>query len=524
MKTSTWDTIVIGGGPAGLSAALMLGRSRRRVLVLDTAEPRNRFADHMHGVLGHEGATPADLAVRGRGEVEQYGVIVHGDSAELVRSTERGIEVSLRAGEPQHARSLVVASGATDELPQIRGIAQHWGSSVLHCPYCHGWEVKDRRLGLLMVSPAGWHHAQLVRQLSEAVTVFLSAGVELDADLQSQLKARGVTVVTSEVTEVLGTAPELTGVKTADGATVELDALFVATPAHPNDAFLRGLELRVSEGPMGTLIEADSVGQTSDARIWAVGNVVTPYANVPLSMGMGSMTGAAVNAFLTGADFDRAAAEASASEPQREVEPVMFWNNRYSENGRVWSGNPNRTLVTALDELHPGTAIDLGCGEGADALWLAGQGWTVTGVDISLVAVERAREAAREIGISPRRIAFTVADLAKWNPPTAVDLVTASFLHAPVELPRIDILRRAASWVSPGGHLLILGHAAAPPWARAFDPHRHRFFTAAEDLEKLELDLSEWTVLIAEERSREATSPSGAQALLDDSVLLLRRR
>ncbi|MEJ1155974.1 NAD(P)/FAD-dependent oxidoreductase [Microbacterium marmarense] len=324
MKTSTWDTIVIGGGPAGLSAALMLGRSRRRVLVLDTSEPRNRFADHMHGVLGHEGAAPWELAARGRAEVEQYGVTVHSDAAEHVRSTERQVEVSLRDGETQRARSLVIASGASDELPQIPGLAEHWGSSVLHCPYCHGWEVKDRRIGVLMVSSAGLHHAQLVRQLSESVTVFLSAGVELDADSLSRFNARGVVVVTSEVIEVLGETPELRGVKTADGATVELDALFVAAPARARDAFLSDVELDVSEGPMGTFIEADAMGQTSDARIWAVGNVVTPYANVPLSMGMGSMTGAAVNAFLTNADFDNATAKGPASDPQPEIEPVTF--------------------------------------------------------------------------------------------------------------------------------------------------------------------------------------------------------
>ncbi|MGO3556113.1 MAG: NAD(P)/FAD-dependent oxidoreductase, partial [Microbacterium gubbeenense] len=172
MNTQPWDVIIIGGGAAGLSAALMLGRSRRRTLVIDTGSPRNRFASHMHGVLGNEGTSPADLVERGRAEAAGYGVEFLADAVERVDQTDDGVLVKLREGDPLHARALIVASGLVDDLPDIPGLAERWGKSVLHCPYCHGWEVRGQRLAILATSPLGLHHAQLVRQWTDDLTVF----------------------------------------------------------------------------------------------------------------------------------------------------------------------------------------------------------------------------------------------------------------------------------------------------------------------------------------------------------------
>ncbi len=160
-------------------------------------------------------------------------------------------------------------------------------------------------------------------------------------------------------------------------------------------------------------------------------------------------------------------------------EPVTFWEERYSSADQVWSGRVNHALVQVAAHLTPGRALDLGCGEGGDAIWLAQQGWDATGVDISPTAVARATAAATSVGLGSDRVRFVAANLATWSGDDMYDLVTASFLQSPVELPRIDILRRVAQQIAPGGRLLVVAHAAMPPWARA--PHHHHDFISPED-------------------------------------------
>jgi thioredoxin reductase len=303
-----WDVIIIGGGPAGLSASLMLGRSRRRVLVLDDARPRNRFARHMHGVLGHEGVPPEDLAARGREEAARYGVEFALDPVARVADGDRDIEVGTASGMRHRARALILATGLDDVLPEVPGLAERWGTTVLHCPYCHGWEVRDRRLGVLLTSRAGVHQAQLARQLSDTVTVF-TQGVDLDAAERGRLQARGVTLIDSRVVELSGDATELAGARTADGRTHPLDAVFTAAMLRPRDEMLADLPLARQDDPNGAFLAVDAMHRTSHPRVWATGNVVLPYATVPLSMGDGAMTGGAVNAALVAEDFDRAVAD-----------------------------------------------------------------------------------------------------------------------------------------------------------------------------------------------------------------------
>lgn len=504
------DVIVIGAGPAGLSATLMLARSRRSVLVIDDGRPRNRFASHMHGVLGSDGAAPRELTDRGRIEAERYGVVFAEGRVRAVSADDTHVEATVTDASTHRARALIVATGIADALPDIPGLAERWGSTVLHCPYCHGWEVRERRLGVLLTSPMGMHQAELARQLSESVTVFTN-GVHVDAAARSRLAARSVAIVDGTVTAVAG---ELT-VQLAEGASATVDALFTAGAPRPHDGFADALGLRRTEG----LLDVDPMHRTSHPRVWACGNAVLPFANVPLSMGDGSMTGAAVNAALTAEDFDAAVA---GTRPWPDIAPAQYWDERYGAADRVWSGRVNATLADVAATLGPGdgrTALDLGCGEGADVLWLAEHGWSARGVDLSGVAIERARSAARERGIAAR---FETADLSSWAPDDAVDLVTASFLHSTVELPRDDILRRAAGWVAPGGHLLLLSHAAHPSWGGA---HRHAALPTPEDeLRTLALDASAWEVLLAETREREATGPDGESAVLEDGIVLARRR
>ena len=201
--------------------------------------------------------------------------------------------------------------------------------------------------------------------------------------------------------------------------------------------------------------------------------------------------------------------------------PAEAWEFRYAEQPQRWSGNPNATLVDLVGGLTPGRALDLGSGEGGDAVWLARQGWQVTGVDISPTAAARARGAAIEAGVDDRT-RFEAHDLSTWEPDGPYDLVTASFFHSREELPRTEILRRAAGHVAPGGHLAIVSHAAPPPWS---EHHDHDDDLLDADGEIAALGLGEgWEVVVAEHRTRAATSPGGEAAHLEDVAVLLRRR
>ncbi len=205
-------------------------------------------------------------------------------------------------------------------------------------------------------------------------------------------------------------------------------------------------------------------------------------------------------------------------------EPADFWEQRYAGSDRVWSGRANAALVEVASALTPGRALDLGCGEGGDAVWLAQNGWDATGVDIAPSAIARARAAADELGLDPERIRFVAADLESREDAEQYELVTACFLQSPVALGRVQILRRAAEQVAPGGRLLIVSHAAPPPWSSLAERHPHGMPQPADDLAALELSPELWDVEIAEVRPREATGPAGQRAVLEDGVVLVRRR
>jgi trans-aconitate methyltransferase len=205
-------------------------------------------------------------------------------------------------------------------------------------------------------------------------------------------------------------------------------------------------------------------------------------------------------------------------------EAEEFWNQRYAERERIWSGRPNAALVDTVSPLPPGRALDLGCGEGGDSIWLAEQGWTVTGVDVSATAIGRASTEAEHRDL---HITWVTADLATWEPTEHYDLVSACFLHSPVDFPRTDVLRRVAGSVVSGGHLLVVGHAEPPPWSSHAHEHDdeadHGFCGPEQELEALDLG-DGWESLTVELRERPATGPDGQHAVLRDSVVLVRRR
>lgn len=204
--------------------------------------------------------------------------------------------------------------------------------------------------------------------------------------------------------------------------------------------------------------------------------------------------------------------------------PADFWEARYSATEKTWSGQVNKILADSASELTPGTALDLGCGEGGDAVWLAEQGWMVVGIDLSPTAVERGRKAGRAHGLSEARLRFETGDLASWVTKERFDLVTSSFLQSwPVKIPREAILAKATSFVAPGGHFLVTAHATAPSWADPEIAREHEFPTPESDLEALSLSPNGWEVIACELREREITSPEGQVGTLSDSVVFVKR-
>ncbi|CAA9400827.1 MAG: Thioredoxin reductase, partial [uncultured Quadrisphaera sp.] len=191
-----YDVVVVGGGAAGLSGALALARSKRSVLVVDAGQPRNASSPHAHNYLSRDGVAPGELLALGRAEVLGYGAEVRtGRARSAARTDDGGFTVELEDGTAVGARRLLVATGLTDELPDVAGVRERWGRDVLHCPYCHGYEVRDQEVGILATSAFALHGARLWRQLTDRVTLLHHTAPELTADEREELDARGVTVV-----------------------------------------------------------------------------------------------------------------------------------------------------------------------------------------------------------------------------------------------------------------------------------------------------------------------------------------
>jgi thioredoxin reductase len=306
MTTTDADVLIVGAGSAGLSAALMLTRSRRRVIVLDGGAPRNAVAAHMHGVLGRDGWSPLDLVATGRTEIARYGAVLESQTAVTAASGSGHFTLTLGDGTIRTARRLLVASGLRDELPAIPGLAQHWGRGVAHCPYCDGWEVRDQRLAVLATQAGSLHQAQLLRQLSDHVTYFVE-GTELpEAELRA-LVVRDIHVETRRVASVVTHAGRLAGMRLHDGAEIAVDAIFVRPAPVPADTLLQQLGAGTSPDAEGVpWVNVDATGRTSIPGLWAAGNVVNPAATVPVSAAAGSTAGAAINADLVADEIRRA--------------------------------------------------------------------------------------------------------------------------------------------------------------------------------------------------------------------------
>lgn len=306
MTTNEYDVLVVGGGAAGLSGALVLARARRHVLVVDSGSPRNAPAAQMHGFLSRDGLPPSDLLAAGRAEVAAYGGHLVTGTVHSV-STEPGADgpafaARLGDGAQVRARRLLITTGMHDELPDVPGLRERWARDVLHCPYCHGYEVRDRRLGVLWNGPATVAYAQIVRQWSTDVVLFAPAGC-LTGSQRIELDARGIEVVDGEVSGVALAADAVAGVLVDGGRIVSREVLFVPPRFVPHSELL---------GQLGCDLDADGWvvtaphGETSVPGVRVAGNVADPRAQVITAAGQGSAAAIALNADLVEQDVRRA--------------------------------------------------------------------------------------------------------------------------------------------------------------------------------------------------------------------------
>ena len=522
-----YDVVVVGGGAAGLSGALALARARRSVLVVDAGQPRNALAGHVHNYLGREGTPPAELTAAGRAEAARYGAEIRDGRVETAVRDGDNFLVRLAGGAELRARRLLVATGLVDELPAVPGLAQRWGRDVLHCPYCQGWEARDRRIGVLATGPMALHQAHLWRQWSPHV-LFLRHGVAApEAEEAERLAARGIAVVPGPVAALEVTDDALTGVRLASGERVALDTLVVAPRFTARVDALTGLglaprDVEVGGHVVGSQVPADPSGATDVPGVWVAGNVADVRGQVVGAAAAGLNAAAAINADLVAEDT-RAAVDAYRRRVATMAEQDA-WEERYRCAHAVWSGRPNPQLVAEAADLPPGRALDAGCGEGADAVWLARRGWRVTAVDISPTALERAAAHAEAAGAEvAARIDWVHADLRHWQPAAGgYDLVSAQFVHLLAES-RGQLVAELAAAVAPGGILLVVGHHPSDLWTTARRPHVPELLFTAADV-AAELDPAGWEILAAEDRPRAVTDHAGREVTIRDAVLVARRR
>jgi thioredoxin reductase/protein-L-isoaspartate O-methyltransferase len=513
------DVAVIGGSAAGLAAALQLGRQRRSVIVVDAGEPRNAPAAHMHGYLGRDGRAPSDLTAAGREEVRSYGgEILTGRASRVTRTDDDRFRVELAGGHSIVARRVLAATGLMDRVPEIEGLEEHWGRDVVHCPFCHGYEVRDRRLVQIVTHPMGLHTTGLLRQLSARLTVVIHDTVDVDPSEVDALRSGGVDVVDGHVRRIVtGADGHVAAVELVDDRRIEADAVVIAPRFEARAEPFASLGLRPVAHPngLGDCLEADETGATAVPGLYAAGNVADPSLNLLQAAADGSRVGAMISFGLAHDDI-AAAARPSANQAD--------WDHRYGGD-RMWSGNPNGTLVNEVSGLAPGRALEVGAGEGGDALWLAEQGWRVTANDISQRALDRAEAEARRRGlpIECRRGDANALDVFET---AGFDLVSAQYASIP-RTPDGRGVRNLLDAVAPGGTLLVVSHDLEPMRAptdgahsRPFDPDA---YVRVDDVAAALAGSPGWDVEVYEKRPRPPGAASASHHV-DDVVLRARRR
>jgi thioredoxin reductase len=309
-RNPKYDVVIVGGGAAGLSAALILCRSLRSVLVVDAGAPRIGRSGGVHGFLSREGVAPADLLAAGRKEVSAHGGDITAGRAISAITGLDGFTVLLEDGRKVETRRLLIASGFEDELPGISGIEERWGRDVVHCPYCHGWEIRHQAIGVLATEPAAAQEALLLRQWSRNVTLFQHVMDAPTAEELEQLSARSVKIVEGQVQSLQIIDDALTGVVLASGRVVPCQALHVSPLPRTRSTLIQslGLQEAAPDGAPAQYLKIDENGQTAAPGVWAAGNVTDPSAQLATAAAAGVKAASAINADLVAEDIRQAVA------------------------------------------------------------------------------------------------------------------------------------------------------------------------------------------------------------------------
>lgn len=292
------DAIIIGGSFAGLSAATYLARGRRTVRVIDAGKPRNRFAEHSHGFLAQDGSNPLSMLETAKAQVEAYPTVTFTRGKAVSGGGEiDNFRIELDSGEIVEGRRLILAFGISDELPDIPGLAERWGNTVIHCPYCHGYEFSDRQLGVLNLSPMSVHRAMLISEWGPT-TFFIDKGMEPDAEALAELQRRGVKIERSPVRSLCGQGTELSQVELEDGRLVPVDALYIGPRNRLNSEIAGIFGCAMDELPLGRTIRTDGLKTTTVLGIFAAGDITRGAHSVAWSVADGVTAGTAAHRSL----------------------------------------------------------------------------------------------------------------------------------------------------------------------------------------------------------------------------------
>lgn len=293
-QTPVFDAIVIGGSYAGLSAATQLARARRRILVIDAGQRRNRYATHSHGFLTQDGTEASVIAATGRAQLLKYPNVRWADGVAASAAAQgEGFAVTLADGSRFDARKLVLATGVTDLLPPVAGLAERWGRSVFHCPYCHGYELDAGRIGVLAVGPLSMHHALMLPDWG-TVTFFLNGAFTPDDAQLAALAARRVTIERGAVARIEGEAD----VVLLDGRVLPMAGLFVASAMQPASPIAGQLGCAFEDGPMGSFVGTDVMKASSVPGVFCCGDMARGAGNVAFAVADGAMAGVAAHRAL----------------------------------------------------------------------------------------------------------------------------------------------------------------------------------------------------------------------------------
>ena len=298
------DVIVIGGSYAGMAAALQLVRARRCVLVIDAGERRNRLASHSHGFLSQDGVPPGEIAATARRQLQAYPTLTWLEGrAETLSGAIDQFTVSTAQGGMHQARRILLATGVADGLPPVAGLAERWGQSIFHCPYCHGYELGQGRIGVIAANPMSTHQAELLTEWGD-ITLLVNGALSLEADSRSALKRRGVTIEETPIAQIEGHAD----VRMADGRLLPFVGLFAATRTTPASGLAQALGCALEETPMGIQIRTDAQNKTTVPGVFACGDVARAPHSVSLAVGHGAMAGAQLHRSLVWPDNPSSAA------------------------------------------------------------------------------------------------------------------------------------------------------------------------------------------------------------------------